>query len=87
MDPLIKEITDRTRRIETRLTKYLESRGFDTQVQKPRWSGAGRIDVPTQACSLRDCLEVVPDSWDPEVEIEVYCNNDFLMSFALTPLV
>ena len=83
MDPALKEITDRTRRIETRLTRYLESRGFDTQVQKPTWVGPGRIEVPTRACSLGDCLSVVPHNWDPDEEIMVYCGKDLLMSFIL----
>jgi hypothetical protein len=84
-DPLT-EIRDRTRRIETRLTRYLESTGFDVQVQRPLWNNNGTIRVPSKACSLNDCLSVVPDSWDPEVEINVYCKDDHLMSFFLTPL-
>ena len=37
----IGEIQDRLRRIETRLTKYMQERGFDTQVQKVAVEGTG----------------------------------------------
>jgi hypothetical protein len=73
-------------------TKYQQCRtcermtGFDVQVQRPLWNNNGTIRVPSKACSLNDCLSVVPDSWDPEVEINVYCKDDHLMSFFLTPL-
>lgn len=80
----VREIVDRTRRIETRLTRFLESQGFDTQVQKPVWRN-GQIDIPTAACSIHDCLEVVPKDWKSDQEIEVYHKGEFVMAFFLTP--
>jgi hypothetical protein len=69
--PLVREIADRCRRIETRLMAYMEAQGFDTQVHRPTWlapdevGAAGVIVVPTPSVSLRDCLAIVPDDWDP----------------------
>ncbi len=55
----IKETFDRTRRIETRLTRYLEAKGFETKVQKPLWD-RGTVQIPSMACSVKDILEAIP---------------------------
>ena len=60
---LLQEVVDRTRRTETRLTKYLEAIGFVTGARKPVWQG-GAIEVPSPATSLTDILSVVPDTWN-----------------------
>lgn len=75
LKPMVVETLDRTRRIETRLTKYLEQTGFDTGIQRPTW-GDGKISVPTPACSLRDCLAVVPSDWPVDEEIEIFVGDD-----------
>jgi hypothetical protein len=79
MSPELKEVVDRTRRIETRLTKYLEAQGFETQAQRPLWKD-GTVHVPSPACSIKDILAVVPNEWDREAEIEVYHRLQPLMS-------
>ena len=66
----ISEILDRTRRIETRLTRFMEDQGFDTQVRRPVWNN-GVINVPSPATSLKDCLAVIPPSWNPDDPIVV----------------
>ena len=58
----IGEIQDRLRRIETRLTKYMQERGFETQVQTPVWNN-GKVIVPSLDVRLRDILTVIPESW------------------------
>lgn len=63
------EIRDRTRRIETRLTKYLESVGFDTQTQRPYVDDCGHIVIPSLHCSLKDILAVLPDDGNDFVEV------------------
>ncbi len=49
--------------METRLTKFMEWSGFDTEVRRPEFQ-PGRLDIPTDATSLRDCLAALPPDWD-----------------------
>lgn len=73
MDDLIKlvqESVDRTRRIETRLTKYLTSIGFETGAKRPEWVD-GAIEAPSVATSLADLLSVIPEGWGEEDEVTV----------------
>ena len=53
----IGEIQDRLRRVETRLTKWMESCGFDTQVQKCELTSRG-VDIPSMDVRLKDILGV-----------------------------
>lgn len=55
-----KEVRDRLRRIETRLTKYLEQQGFDTQRKLPVWKGSS-IEIPSMECAVADILAAIPD--------------------------
>jgi exonuclease VII large subunit len=75
-DPL-QEILDRTRRIETRMTRFLEERGFDTKVQRPAWSD-GVVTIPTLGASLKDILSVIPRRWTKEVEVE--CDGESVIT-------
>lgn len=75
----LKEAVDRLRRLETRFTRYLEAQGYDVGAQRPHWVH-GRISVPSAACSLVDILSVVPTSWSPDEEIDVYVKDQFLAS-------
>jgi hypothetical protein len=56
------EIKDRCRRMETRLTRYMEAQGFDTTARPPTWR-EGEITIPSPAVSLKDILNVIPDTW------------------------
>ena len=66
----IGEIQDRLRRIETRLTKYMQERGFETQVQKATW-GPGYVSIPSIDIRLRDLLTAIPEFYDWNEDIEV----------------
>lgn len=79
-----REILDRTRRIETRLTRYMEARGFDTQVQRPRWEDNGTIHAPTSSISLKDCLAVIPRDWPLDKSITVFAKDD-IMAYLYIP--
>ena len=57
----IGEIQDRLRRIETRLTKYMQERGFETRVQKVEAEGDGII-IPSLDVRLRDMLIAAPET-------------------------
>ena len=61
----IGEIQDRIRRIETRLTAWMQWSGFETQVQKSVWVSdpAGTIEVPSRDVRLKDVLAAIPDDW------------------------
>ena len=55
-----RETSDRLRRLETRLTRYMEWAGFDTEVRRPVFRDPERLDIPTDATSIRDCLATIP---------------------------
>lgn len=80
-DEQIKEVVDRCRRIETRVTKFMEAQGFDTKVRRPEWHDDGSIVVPSLACSIRDCLAAVPPWWDKDTEINVIHQDKIVMQF------
>ena len=67
-DTIRREMSDRLRRIETRLTRFMEAQGFDTEVRRPVFN-AGHLDIPTDATSLRDILAAVPPDWDGGVVV------------------
>ena len=52
-----KEVLDRLRRIETRLSRYLADNGFDLQGEKPQLDPELKVlTVPSRKVSLEDCL-------------------------------
>ena len=73
-----REAAERSRRIETRLTKYLASIGFETGSRTPLWYDDGVVSIPSRATSLVDILSVVPDSWDRNYEITVVHKSDVI---------
>ena len=66
----MKEVVDRCRRMETRLTRFLESQGFDTQVKRATWRD-GTLVVPSPSVSLKEILATIPSHWSPEDGIRV----------------
>ena len=64
-----REVLDRVRRMETRLTRFLETQGFDTGVQRARWEN-GTIVIPTPLVALSECLAAIPVGWTEAVPIE-----------------
>lgn len=58
-DKDISEVKDRCRRIETRLTRFLEAQGFDTQRKMPTLRG-NVVSIPSMECSIADILSVIP---------------------------
>lgn len=76
------EVVDRCRRMETRMTKFLESQGFDTLTSRPRWSN-GTIYAPSVDTSMRSLLSVIPADWPIDEEIYVTVKGDPYMSIFL----
>lgn len=67
----LKEVLQRVRRLETRVTMYLESQGFDTQVQRPKWDADRKtVALPSRATSLKDILAVIPKDTKGEIDLE-----------------
>jgi hypothetical protein len=71
------ELRDRMRRIETRMTRFMEAHGFDTKIQRPQWDH-GFIHVPTASVSLKDCLDVIPAEWPRGTAVTVIVKQDEL---------
>lgn len=63
------EVVERTRRIETRLTKFMEQEGFDTQVARAAWLNNGTVTVPSLAISLKEILAIIPEGHEGAVPI------------------
>lgn len=78
----LNEVVDRCRRMETRLTRFLEASGFDTGTKKPVWKN-GTIAAPSIDCSMRDLLRCVPADWPADEEIYVAVKGDLIMSVYL----
>ena len=59
----IEEIAARTRRIETRLARFLEMHGHVLMVP-PQWMGAGVILIHDDATPIGEIMRVIPTDWD-----------------------
>lgn len=65
------EVLDRTRRIETRLTRLIQAMGFDPGSQKPQYDEAeGVLHVPSRHVSLQECLTAIPADRAVKVQIK-----------------
>ena len=59
---MLLEVHARTRRIETRMTRYMEQQGFDAEGRKPTWRVASHsVEVPSTEAKLSDILAAVPN--------------------------
>jgi len=68
----IKEILDRTRRLETRLTSFMQSQGFDVRTEKPVFSTYDfTLTIPSMRTQLQDIIDAVPSEVMLTEEIEV----------------
>ena len=80
----MQELLDRTRRIETRLTRFMEDNGFDTKVRRAVWyPEEGRLEVPSPATSLKDIIAAVPRSWQAFDKIVISHKGDMLATIYL----
>ena len=66
----VKETLDRVRRFETRFTRYLANRKFDTKTEPPVWKD-GVVEIPSMECSIASILEAIPES-HVETDVEIY---------------
>jgi hypothetical protein len=83
MSDKLNEIADRCRRIETRLTKYMEAQGFDAQTRKPKFKD-GAMYIPSLDASLRDVLAALPPDWLHGNPVELVHKDDHVMWITTT---
>jgi uncharacterized protein (DUF1501 family) len=54
---VMKEIRDRLRRVETRLTIFMAAQGFDTQTQPNKLVDDMELQVPSMEATLKSMLD------------------------------
>lgn len=74
-----REAIDRLRRMETRMTGFMQWMGYDTGSDRPVWAN-GIVNVPTPGASLRDIMAVIPPEWSHEDEVEVHHRGAWIAS-------
>jgi hypothetical protein len=62
------EVLQRARRIETRLTRLLETEGIQTGIQRPWWMD-DRVMIPSPMTTLDAVLKCIPKNWPNTVQI------------------
>jgi hypothetical protein len=62
------EIFQRTRRIETRLTRFLETEGMDTGIQRPWWT-EDKVMIPSPMTTIDAVLSCIPENWSKPVQV------------------
>ncbi len=75
-----REAIDRLRRIETRMTGFMQWMGYNTGTDKPIWRPEGHVIVPTPGASIRDVLAAIPDDWPVDEEVEIHHNEQWIAS-------
>lgn len=76
----LREVLDRTRRIETRVTKIGRAMGVDVGGGRPVWiQDSARVIIPSPNCSVGAIIEVVPVDRRGE-DIDVYINEEYMFT-------
>ena len=71
MNETLRELTARTRRIETRLTAYLISQGSEVGAP-PQWvdtPDGGYVSITELTTSLMACMALIPPGCDYDVDV------------------
>jgi hypothetical protein len=79
----IREVRDRMRRVETRVTKIGRFLGVDVGGGRPIWRD-GTVVVPTPNCAIGEMLKVIPDGAKGG-DVDVYVNDDYLFTLFIDP--
>jgi len=77
----LKEMKERMRRMETRLTAFLEVQGYDTGAKQPKWDHMGKVHIPSVDVSLKKIMRVIPEDWDRGVQIVHQDKNIAILLF------
>lgn len=79
VDAAIREIRDRVRRTETRVTKVANHLGVDAGNEKPVLKVKLReLHITSRKCTLDELLAAVPAAERSGEGIDVYCGNDYI---------
>jgi hypothetical protein len=62
------EVLQRARRIETRLTRLLETEGISTGIQRP-WFMEDRVMIPSPMTTIDAVLKCIPEGWSNTVPV------------------
>jgi hypothetical protein len=62
------EVLQRARRIETRLTRLLETEGIQTGIQRPWWMD-DRVMIPSPMTTIDAVLKCIPENWPNTVQV------------------
>lgn len=62
------EILQRSRRIETRLTRLLETEGIQTGIQRPWWLD-DKVMIPSPMTTIDAILKIIPEKWPKPVQL------------------
>lgn len=73
----VREVKDRSRRIETRLTKLMTHLGYETQATMPAWQ-RNCVEVPSISTAIKDILAVIPDDWNADIPVPVVHKREML---------
>lgn len=68
----IREIRDRSRRIESRLTALTQKLGFTTPAKRPVFNpDDGVVSVPSREVALDEVLAAIPPTWQGDVVVMI----------------
>lgn len=62
------ETVQRARRIETRLTRLLETEGIQTGIQRPWWMD-DRVMIPSPTTTIDAIMKCIPENWSSTVQV------------------
>ena len=72
------EVVQRARRIETRLTRLLETEGIQTGIQRPWWmEDRGVVMLPSPMTTIDAILKTIPEGWSKPVQIVLKDDQQF----------
>lgn len=80
-DEALREMLDRARRTETKVTKIAEHIGVDSGVTRPVFKH-GRLYVTSRKTTLDDVIGAIPSN-QRDQEVDVMCGDDLLMVVVL----
>lgn len=71
---MLVECLDRARRVETRVTKFMQAQGFEANTCKPEIKN-GVLHIPSLDASLRSCMAAVPTDAD---DVDIHLKNELV---------
>lgn len=78
----IKDMFERMRRVETRITKMMQHMGMDPGGMRPIWRD-GTVIVPNAHTGMQDILDTIPPHWPRDDEVFVQFKSKTIGSILL----